>query len=148
ELPQQLRNLFQTTVLSYERDLPLLRQRAAASMARTDPSGASAAAEGIVEAARQVLAARARQRARVLALAPAVATAGLPAARKAAPDRAQPDGDRDRWKRAVVDLEALSSSGGAALDAGSFAERLDRIASPEDPPEEEKPHRFELLELD
>ena len=143
DLPPQLRTLFQTTIVSYERDLPLLRDRVAAAVARL---GAGPIDE-VMQAAEQTLATRARLRLGLHQLAQSLAAAWLPVAERAARDRSQPDEQRDRWKRARVDLANLAARG-EAIDAGTFAERLARIASPEDPPDEERPHRFELLEID
>jgi len=147
DLPPQLRALLQTTVLGYEKDLPLLRSRVAQAMARYDAASAAAVAERVLDAARQVLAVRAALRQGVWQLTAAAASAWLPAAGRAAADRTQPDEQRERWKRACVDLTALAAHG-QALEAGTTAERLDRIATPDDPPEEEGPDRFAMLELD
>jgi hypothetical protein len=150
-LPAQLRTLFATTVLAYEHDLPRLRARAAAALARTDPAGAGDTTARLVAAAEQTLATRAALRDGVLRLGRDVATAWLPAAERAARDRSQPDEQLDRWRRARVDLASLAELGDT-LALGTFAERLDRMAPPggppEDPPEEERPHRFALIELD
>jgi hypothetical protein len=143
DLPPQLRTLFHSTIVSYERDLPLLRARVAAAVARL---GAGPVDE-VMQAAGQTLETRARLRGGIHQLAQRLAAAWMPVAERAARDRSQPDEQRDRWKRARVDLEHLAARGDT-LDGGSFAERLARIASPEDPPDEERPHRFELLELD
>jgi hypothetical protein len=146
-LPPQLRTLLHSTVLAYERDLPLLRARVAGALARLDPSNAGEVADRVIAMAETVLAARATLRQGVLELAQGVAAAWRPTAERAVRDRSQPDEERARWKRAHVDLERIAERGDA-LDAGSFAERLARIPTPDDPPEEERPDRFSLLELD
>ena len=143
DLPPQLRTLVHTTIVGYERDLALLRGRIAPALARLG----SDAVDAVMQAAEQTLATREPLRAGLLVLAQTSAAAWMPVADRAARDRSQPDEQRERWKRARVDLENLAARG-ETLDAGSFAERLQRIATPEDPPDEERPHRFELLELD
>ncbi len=148
-LPAQLRTLLHSTLLAYERDLPLLRQRVAGSLARVAPDQVAAVTERVLATAEQVLAVRAALRHGVLEQARAVAAAWLPVAARAARDRSQPDGERDRWKRARVDLEQLAARG-EVLDGGSFGERLERLPAPEEPPDDEaeRPDRFSLLELD
>src|SRR5207247_2304556 len=79
-LPQQLRTLVQSTILSYEGDLPVLRARVAAAMARLDRAAATGVADRVIEAADQVLSTRARLRQAVLELAQSVATGWLPGA--------------------------------------------------------------------
>jgi hypothetical protein len=138
-LPPQLRTLVQTTIVAYQADLPLLRSRIARA--------AGDATDGVLAAAGQVLATRAALRAGVLEIAQRVAAAWIPVADRAARDRSQPDEQRERWNRARADLAAIAARGDA-LDAGSFEERLARVTPAEDPPEEERPHRFELLEID
>lgn len=146
-LPPQLRTLVQTTIIAYERDLPLLRSRIATALSRIDPSRAGETTDRVLAAAEQVLAARATLRRGVMELAQVTAAAWLPVAQKAARDRSQPDTERERWKRARVDLEQIAAHG-ETLDSGTLAERLDRIPTPDDPPDEERPDRFSLLELD
>jgi hypothetical protein len=138
-LPPQLRTLVQTTIVAYQSDLPLLRARIARA--------AGDATDAVLAAAREVLATRAALRAGVLEIARRVAAGWIPIGERAARDRSQPDEQRDRWNRARADLAAIAARGDA-LDAGSFEERLARATPAEDPPEEERPHRFELLEID
>jgi hypothetical protein len=146
-LPPQLRTLLYSTVVTYERDLPLLRARVASALARSEASAGADASARILQMAEAVLAARAALRRGVMELAQRSAVHWLPIAQRAARDRSQPDEERARWKRVCVDLEQLSAHG-ETLEMGSLAERLDRIATPDDLPDEERPDRFSLLELD
>jgi hypothetical protein len=142
-LPQQLRTLIASTIVSYDGKLELFRQRLGGAIAR---HGGAEAAERLMEAARDALDTRARLRGGVFTLAGRLAASWQPLADRAARDRSQPDEQRERWRRARVDLAQIAARGDT-LDAGGFDERLARITG-EEPPEEEQPHRFSLLELD
>jgi hypothetical protein len=146
-LPPQLRTLLHATVVSYERDLSLLRSRISGALARLDPATAAEVTDRVIAMAEEVLAVRATLRQVILDAAPEVAAAWLPIAERAARDRSQPDPARERWKRAWTDLQAVAARG-ELLETGSTAERLDRMTAPGEPPEEERPDRFSLLELD
>jgi hypothetical protein len=146
-LPAKLRTLVHSTVISYADNLPLLRSRIGAALARVNVPGAEDLVERVVELAERALAVRASLRQGVLALAQRVAADWRTVAERGARDRSQPDEPLLAWRRARMDLEQLAGNG-RVLEAGSFRERLERITSPEDPPEEEKPDRFSLLELD
>ena len=146
-MPQPLRTLIQTTIIAYEGNLGLLGARIAPALSRFDPRSGAETTERILEGGEQVLALRAAMRQGVAAIAQSAAAAWQPAALRAARDRSQPDDQRDRWKRARVDLEQIAGAG-QAIEAGSFDERLKRITDAEEPPEEERPDRFSLLELD
>src|SRR5215468_4938243 len=128
-LPQQLRTLLYSTIISYERDPSLLRDRVAAMLGRIDPSTAAALTRQVCDAAARVLATRAALRRGVVELAQRRAAAWLPAARRAARDRTQADEERASWSRARVDLEQIAARG-ETIEAGSFAERLGKIAPP------------------
>jgi hypothetical protein len=139
DLPRQLRGLLHTTIIAYEHQLPLLRQRLGAAL--------GAHLDLVVAMAESVLATRATLRQGIAGLLPEVAAAWQPVAQRAIRDRSQRDEVRARWKRAAVDLGQLAV---ATLESGSFAERLERIPVPDDPPDsdDERPHRFELIEID
>jgi hypothetical protein len=147
-LPQPLRNLLTSTVVSYERDLGLLRGRVAGALARIDRATADEVTDRVLEAAERVLAGRAALRQGVLQLVERLVTDKLPSVQRAARDRSQPDEQRKRWGQARVDLERLTARPDA-LEAGSFAERLRQIPPPPDEPDPEPTaSRFSLLEID
>ncbi len=152
-LPPQLRTLLYSTIISYENDAALLRDRVAAMLGRIDPRVAAALTREVCDAAARVLELRAALRRGVLERARRHAAAWLPAARKAARDRTQADEERENWGRARVDLEQIAARA-ETIEAGSFAERLKKIEPPvqtnDEPPEEDDPtsKRFSLLELD
>jgi len=153
-LPLQLRTLLYSTIVSYERDPSLLRDRVAAMLGRIDPSTAAALTRQVCDAAARVLATRAALRRGVVEMAQRSAAAWLPAARRAARDRTHADDERESWSRARVDLEQIAARG-ETIEEGSFADRLKKITPPaatsEEPPEEEMDptsKRFSLLELD
>lgn len=152
-LPQQLRTLLYSTIVSYEHDPSLLRDRIGAMLGRIDPSTAADLTRQVCESAARVLELRAALRRGVVELAQRSAAAWLPAARKASRDRTQADEERESWSRAHVDLERIAARG-ETIEAGSFAERLGKITPPpptdEPAPEEEDAtsKRFSLLELD
>jgi hypothetical protein len=153
-LPQQLRTLLYSTIVSYEHDAPLLRDRVGPALARIDPRTAGPLTRQVCDAAASVLAMRAAMRRGVLEAARAHAAAWLPAARTASRDRTQADDEREAWSRTRVDLEQIATRA-ETIEAGSFADRLKRIAPPVEettPSEEEEvdptSKRFSLLELD
>jgi hypothetical protein len=153
-LPQQLRTLLYSTIVSYEHDPALLRQRVAAMLGRVDPSTAAALTRQVCDAAASALATRAALRRGVVELAQRSAAAWLPAARRAARDRTQADDERESWSRARVDLEQIAARG-ETIEAGSFAERLGKITPPtaeatdsDEPETDPATKRFSLLELD
>lgn len=74
-LPQKLRTLLQTTIVSYDGQPALLRERVTAILARLDPS----LIEPILDAAARVLAGRATLRQALLAWAERKAAPALPA---------------------------------------------------------------------
>jgi hypothetical protein len=146
-LPQQFRTLLFSTIVSYQRDLPLLRGRVAAALGRIDRTTAAGVSERVMQAAEAVLAGRAALRQVVLELAQRIATAWLPTVQRTAGDRSQPEGERRRWGSARLDLERVAANG-EAIEAGSFADRLKTIEPPPDEPEAPGPSRFSLLEID
>jgi hypothetical protein len=151
-VPQKLRTLLSATLVDYERDPGLLRERVASMLDRLDPSRTAALTDAVCDAAARVLAARATLRQGVFELVRSTAAAWLPGARRAARDRTRAEDERDGWARARVDLEQLAARGETVL-AGSFAERLARVVPPADDPEAEPEAdptaiRFSLLELD
>lgn len=146
-LPQQFRTLLFSTITAYERDLPLLRGRVGGALSRIDRDTAAGVTDRVMDAAEQVLAARATLRQAVHEAAQRTAVAWLPTAQRKARDRAIADEERQNWGRARVDLERLAARGDA-IEAGSFAERLAKIEAPPDQPEEEGADRFSLIEID
>jgi hypothetical protein len=150
-VPQQLRTLLSTTIASYENEPALLRSRMSAALARV---GGAAVTERVLEAAERVLAVRAALRRGVLELVRRTAAARLPLAQRAARDRLLADEERDRWRRARVDLEQVAARADA-VERGSFAERIEKIAppaeeahDPEEPEVDPAVKRFSLIEID
>lgn len=149
-LPQQLRLLFSTTVISYAEDLPKLQARAHAALARltSTPARAATIAADLVDAARRVLGARTRQRELVLTLAVRTATEHQPVAKKAARDLKLDEPQRRLWTRARLDLEAVAQRPTVLLLA-PFYQRLAMQPEPElEQPESSTAERFALLEID
>jgi hypothetical protein len=145
--PPQLHKLLSATVVSYEGNLPLLRQRVADAIARLNPAAADDVTRDVMGAAERALGGRAALRAGVLALAQQTAQARLPSVEHTARDRSLEDAERLRWRRARVDLEQIAARP-ETLAAGSFAERLAKITPPDDPEPEPQGSRFSLLEID
>jgi hypothetical protein len=143
-LPQQLFTLVTTTIASYARNLPLLRERVHSALLRNRAEGAT---DVVMDSAERTLATRAQLREGLLRTAEKLAAAWLPIAQKWAKDRTQPEKDRQKWLRARVDLEQLSAQG-ALLETGSFAERLAAMPAPPDEPDENVGKRFSLIEVD
>jgi hypothetical protein len=150
-IPQKLRTLLCSTIVAYEREPGLLRERVTSMLGRLDPSTAAGLTDAVCDAAARVLAIRATLRQGVIELSRRTAAAWLPGARRAERDRSQADDERQGWGRARVDLEHIAARG-ETIDAGSFTERLAGIAPPADAPDETEPDptatRFSLLELD
>ncbi len=141
-VPAQIRTLLKATVLSYQGDLGLLRQRVAAAVARLDGS----LTDRVMDAAERVLRLRIELHERLLELARDVAAARLPVAQAAARSRAHDLAGRQRWGQVRIDLEQIVASP-AVLMSGTTAERLARIPAPPDEPDE-LPTRASLIELD
>jgi hypothetical protein len=150
-LPQKLRILLYSTIVAYERDPALLRGRVMSMLGRLDRSTALALTDQVCDAAERVLAVRPTLRQGVIELVQRIATAQLPATRRAARDRSQAKDEREGWGRARVDLEQIAARG-ETIETGSFAERLKKIAPPTEDSGEPEPDptatRFSLLELD
>lgn len=136
-LPRQLHALLHTTVIAYEGRLALLRERVGGAL--------GADVDRVMDMAAAALEVRAALRHELAALLPELAARWAPVVRRAIRDRSLADEIRARWKRAEVDLATPTL---ANLEAAPFAERLERIPTPDDPPDDERPHRFELIELD
>src|SRR5262249_49186858 len=77
-LPAQLRTLRPSTIVAYERDRALLRERVGYMLARVAGAAAGAATDRVLEMAERVLETRARLRQGVLELARGIAGAWLP----------------------------------------------------------------------
>lgn len=137
DLPRQLHGLLHTTVISYEGRLELLRERLGPSLGGD--------VDRVMDMGAGVLATRAALRQEISGLFPELAARWAPVVRRAIRDRSLPDELRARWKRAEVDLATPTL---ANLEAAPFAQRLDQIPTPDDPPDDERPHRFELIEID
>jgi hypothetical protein len=143
-LPQQLFTLVTTTIASYARNLPLLRERVQSALLR---HGAEEATSVVMDSAERTLATRALLRDAVMRAAERMAAAWLPVTEKWAKDRSQPEKERQTWLRARVDLQQLGAQG-ALLETGSFAERLAAMPPPPDEPDENAGKRFSLIEVD
>lgn len=159
-LPQKLRTLLCSTIVAYEGDLGLLRERVATMLGRLDRSTAVGLTDQVCDAAERALALRATLRRDVIELGRRIATSWLPATRRAARDRSQAEDVRQGWGRTRVDLEHIGARG-ETIETGSSAERLARIEPPpndndkdndNDDPEAPEPDptatRFSLLETD
>ncbi|MCS6913071.1 MAG: hypothetical protein RMK29_21260 [Myxococcales bacterium] len=146
--PPQLRTLVVHTVTAYAGNTDLLRRRLAATL-RMERAAAEALAEAVGAAADEVLALRCQLREGVLAIARQVAQQALPWIIRAGRDRWRPDAERDRLRRARVDLEQVSASPLRIAEA-SFDSRLRTCPLPDEEPEPEPqgPDRFSLIEID
>jgi hypothetical protein len=147
-LPPQFRTLLFSTIVSYERDPPLLRTRVSASLARIDPATAGATTDAIMRAAEQTLAMRATLREAVLGAARAFAGAQVAAVAQAARDASLAEKDRVALRCARVDLAQVVERP-ELIAAAPFAARLAKIDPPGDEPEPEPAtSRTSLLEID
>lgn len=146
--PPQLRTLVMSTVTAYAEDTGLLRRRLAAAL-RMDRAAAEALAEAVGAAADEVLALRRHLREGLLALCRQVAQQALPWVVRAARDRSRPDEERDRLRRARVDLEQVVANP-ERIASAAFADRLRACPLPDEEPEPEPrgPDRFSLIEID
>ncbi len=144
----RFRTYLATTIIDYDGDLGLLRQRVAAAAARVDPRGAADLAATVADAAGQVLAVRAELRRGVLALARDLAAASVVAAQHAARDHGRDDAERLRWSAARRDLERVVERP-EHLAEHDWAARLRALPRVDETPEEAPAlTRGELLELD
>jgi hypothetical protein len=146
-LPPQLRTLLKTTIIAYHGQVDVLRGRVATAMQRIDRSMASAATERVMDAAERVLSLHATLRGGLLSLVVRVAGERAQAAQKKGRDRTLPE--RGEWRRAQIDLTQVAAHP-QRLETASFAERLNKIALPDEEPETESSDekRFSLIEID
>lgn len=138
----QFRTLLASTVNSYAGDTALLRRRLGGSL----PEGLL---DEVIAAADKVLALRQALRAAVLDVVREVAAAQAPWVQKASRDRSLPDLERNRLRKARVDLEDLAKAPGHVASA-PFDERLKAHSMPEEEPviDDGEDRRFSLLEID
>ncbi|MBX3156395.1 MAG: hypothetical protein KF773_10380 [Deltaproteobacteria bacterium] len=142
------RNLFATTLLKYDGDLPLLAARIRELAARGRAPDPDRIADLVVDAARATLDLRDALVSPILALAAELARASLVFADGAARDRHRSDDERRRWSALRRDLEAIAADP-AALAAAPLAARLAAWPAQLDEPEPERePTLAELIELD
>jgi hypothetical protein len=138
----QFRTLVASTVTSYAGDTALLRRRLGGSLSE-------GLLDEVVAAAERVLGLGQALRRAILELGRQVATAQAPWVQKAGRDRSLPDLERNRLRKARVDLEGLGERPERIGDA-PFEERLKAHPLPEEEPvvEATEDRRFSLLEID
>ena len=147
---REFRVLIGTTVLGYAEDVPLLKRRVAAAIARHDAATAHRFAEEVGAVAEAVLALREELRRRLFDFLVERAQGLQPAARRASREPTRDARDQDRWRRARWDLEQIAARPDR-LARAPFARRLGEAPGAEDEPAEppaEPEHRFWLLDID